>query len=231
MRTLRLGDEGEAVKCWERALHLAPTGKFDQGLDAATRSFQMMRGLNSDGIVGPKTWTAARGFEVIAGEPCVHVVPRAGRPIWYQVAHHSNTATVAGMVRALNSAPKKNKSTHASIDLDGVIRQHADPLEWIAWHCVGANLHGIGFDLIHRRGRPFTAAQIEAAGKWMRWNCLIHGLPQVAAEGRFPAGKGQLGRQAWGVIGHGQVQATRCPDGFPVAAALAEAGHNAGKGK
>lgn len=216
---LKLGDKGEAVKCWERALGLAPTGLFDHGMDAATRSFQMQHGLTQDGIVGPLTWAAARGFAVVAGEPCIHLAPRTDT-ILYQVVHHSDTKTVADMVQALNNAPKKNKSTHFSIDRDGVIRQHADPLKWVAWHCIGANKHGIGFDLIHRRGQPFTPAQIAAAGALMRWNCKIHGLPAVAAVGRFPAGKRQLGPQAWGVAGHGQIQATLCPDGFPIAEAL-----------
>ena len=111
--------------------------------------------------------------------------------------HHSDTATRAGMVRALNAGVKP-KSTHYSVDRDGSVAIHADPLESTAWHCVGANLHGIGIDAIHRKRQPFPDVQVAAVGALLRWLCKIHGLPQVAAEGRFPT-KGQLGRQSWGV--------------------------------
>lgn len=220
MKVLKLGDNGEPVRCWERAINLPPTGDFDLDLHHRTQEFQRSKGLFADGIVGTRTWTAARGFAILPGEPCTKVAPRGGRDLHYIIMHHSDTNTRAGMVRALNAGAKP-KSTHYSVDKDGSVAIHADPLESTAWHCVGANLHGIGIDAIHRKRQPFPDVQVAAVGALLRWLCKIHGLPQVAAEGRFPAGKGQLPQQAWGVIGHGQVQATRCPDGFPIAVALA----------
>lgn len=219
---LKLGDKGEPVRCWERAINLPPTGDFDLDLHHRTQEFQRSKGLFADGIVGPRTWTAARGFAILPGEPCTKVAPRGGRDLHYIIMHHSDTATRAGMVRALNAGVKP-KSTHYSVDRDGSVAIHADPLESTAWHCVGANLHGIGIDAIHRKRQPFPDVQVAAVGALLRWLCKIHGLPQVAAEGRFPT-KGQLGRQSWGVAGHGQIQATLCPDGFPIAEALAGTG-------
>lgn len=218
---LKLGDKGEEVRCWERAINLPPTGDFDLDLHHRTQEFQRQHGLFADGIVGPKTWAAARGFELLAGEPCTKVAVRTGA-IRYVIVHHSDTATRAGMVRALNAGAKP-KSTHYSVDRDGSVAIHADPLDSTAWHCVGANLHGIGIDAIHRHGQPFPDVQVDAVGALLRWLCKIHGLPQVAAVGRFPT-KGQLGPQAWGVAGHGQIQATQCPDGFPIAEALSGTG-------
>lgn len=215
---LKEGDRGELVKCWERALNLTPGGEFDATLDHWTREFQTAHGLKPDGIVGPLTWAASSGFPIITGDPCTKVVPRTGE-IRYLIVHHSDTKTRDGMVRALNSGPKQ-KSTHYSVDKDGEIHCHAFPLQSTAWHCIGANLHGIGIDAIHRHGEAFTPAQVALVGRLLRWLCKIHGLPAVAAVGRFPAGKKQLGPQAWGVAGHGQIQATLCPDGFPIAEAL-----------
>ena len=216
---LRLGDKGERVRCWQRVLDLTPVrGEFDAATDTATRAFQAAHGLKADGIVGPKTWAAAGMPAIATGAPMVHTAERT-RQIDYVIVHHSDTTTRAGMVRALN-AGSKPKSTHYSVDVDGSIHCHADPLDFVTWHCPGANLHGIGVDVIHRRGMPFPDMQVAATGRLLRWLCKVHGLPAVAAEGRFPAGKGQLARQAWGVAGHGQVQATRCPDGFPIAEAL-----------
>lgn len=215
---LKQGDKGEAVKCWERANGQPVTGDFGPVLTALTKAFQRAHHLTPDGIVGPLTWAASSGFPIIAGDPCTKVVPRTGE-IRYIIVHHSDTKTRAGMVRALNSGPKQ-KSTHYSVDKDGEIHCHAFPLQSTAWHCIGANLHGIGIDAIHKHGEAFTPAQVASVGRLLRWLCKIHGLPAVAAVGRFPAGKKQLGSQAWGVAGHGQIQATLCPDGFPIAEAL-----------
>lgn len=218
---LRLGDKGERVRCWQRVLGLDPeSGVFGMATDAATRSFQAERGLKPDGIVGPRTWAAAGMPAILPGAPMVHTARRGPDQIHYIIVHHSDTATRTGMVRALNAVGRE-ASTHYSVDVDGIIHCHADPLELVTWHCPGANLHGIGVDVIHRRGMPFPDAQIAATGAMLRWLCLVHGLPAVAAEGRFPVGSGQLSRQAWGVAGHGQIRATRCPDGFPIATALA----------
>ena len=189
------------------------------------RSIQRLVGAEPDGIMGPKTRAAMGGKTAAAllhpwerGAELKHSADRGAREVRYVVVHHSDTRDLAGMVRAMNGS--REVSTHYTVDIDGTIREHIDPWSRIAWHCPGANLHGVGIDLIHRRGMPFPETQVAAAGRLLRWLCLVHGLPAVAAEGRSPAGKGQLARQVWGVAGHGQVQATRCPDGFPIAEAL-----------
>ncbi len=40
------------------AADIRPSGTFDTATTNATRAFQRSRGLNSDGIVGPRAWTA-----------------------------------------------------------------------------------------------------------------------------------------------------------------------------
>lgn len=59
-RNLKKGIQGNDVKAWQAFLGLTPaTGVFDSITDVKTRAYQTEKGLKADGIVGPKTWTAA----------------------------------------------------------------------------------------------------------------------------------------------------------------------------
>lgn len=190
------------------------------------RRLQRMVGVEPDGIMGPKTRAAMAGRtegEILhpwaRGAALPHSGDRREREIRYIVVHHSDTRDLAGMVRAMSGS--RQVSTHYSIDLDGTIREHLDPWERVAWHCVGANLHGIGLDLIHRRGQPFLPAQVKALGELLRWLCLATGVPERLCPAPVKV-KGQLAAQPWGICGHGDLQPTRCPDGAPIAEALAD---------
>jgi peptidoglycan hydrolase-like protein with peptidoglycan-binding domain len=55
-RTLRRGDEGDAVKALQQLLQLAVDGKFGPNTEAAVRQFQRDQNMVPDGIVGPRTW-------------------------------------------------------------------------------------------------------------------------------------------------------------------------------
>ena len=61
--TLKLGDEGVSVKQLEQRLIMLdflefanPNGLFDENTENAVLTFQTARGLNPDGVVGPRTW-------------------------------------------------------------------------------------------------------------------------------------------------------------------------------
>jgi hypothetical protein len=57
--TLRRGDEGELVATVQQVLGITPTSThFGPKTEAALRTFQGLRGVVPDGIVGPKTWAA-----------------------------------------------------------------------------------------------------------------------------------------------------------------------------
>lgn len=63
IRTLRQGDQGEAVRGLQDALSgrgqaTAVDGAFGAGTDQALRRYQTSRGLTSDGVAGPKSWQA-----------------------------------------------------------------------------------------------------------------------------------------------------------------------------
>jgi N-acetylmuramoyl-L-alanine amidase len=61
MRLYRLADAGDAVRDIQGRLlslgyEIEITAEFDDATESAVRSFQVDRGLNADGIVGPETW-------------------------------------------------------------------------------------------------------------------------------------------------------------------------------
>lgn len=65
MKTIRKGDSGAAVLQWQGIIGIGESGVFDQDTEEWTAAWQRQRGLEPDGIVGPKTWGAA-GFVVRA---------------------------------------------------------------------------------------------------------------------------------------------------------------------
>lgn len=58
MLTIRKGSKGKGVKIWQVIVGVAIDGSFGPNTEAATKAFQKSRGLEVDGIVGPKTWKA-----------------------------------------------------------------------------------------------------------------------------------------------------------------------------
>lgn len=64
--TLSQGSIGEHVKrvqglLLSHGLTLQITGGFEAETDSCVKAFQHMVGLNSEGVVGPKTWRALIG--------------------------------------------------------------------------------------------------------------------------------------------------------------------------
>lgn len=59
MSILRKGDTGEDVLRWQGIIGVGESGVFDQDTEDATMAWQRHRGLEPDGVVGPKTWGAA----------------------------------------------------------------------------------------------------------------------------------------------------------------------------
>ena len=54
---LKFGSKGENVKKVQVALGLKASGIYDKQTENAVKTFQKEKGLNVDGIVGPKTWS------------------------------------------------------------------------------------------------------------------------------------------------------------------------------
>ncbi|GAB1541538.1 hypothetical protein NUACC21_42090 [Scytonema sp. NUACC21] len=64
--TLRFGSSGNSVRVLQRLLvsngyFVRIDGSFGALTEAAVRAFQSGRGLNPDGIVGPRTWAELTG--------------------------------------------------------------------------------------------------------------------------------------------------------------------------
>lgn len=58
MPTIKKGSKGKAVKIWQVIIGVNADGIFGSDTDKKTRAFQKSHGLGVDGIVGPKTWKA-----------------------------------------------------------------------------------------------------------------------------------------------------------------------------
>jgi peptidoglycan hydrolase-like protein with peptidoglycan-binding domain len=55
---LERGDSGDAVRELQRRIGVTVDGEFGETTEAALKAFQLARGLDGDGIAGPKTWAA-----------------------------------------------------------------------------------------------------------------------------------------------------------------------------
>lgn len=58
MQTIRLGSRGQDVRVLQQKLSLYVDGIFGPITEEAVKGFQSKNALSVDGIVGPKTWTA-----------------------------------------------------------------------------------------------------------------------------------------------------------------------------
>ena len=212
MQTLRLGDKGEAVKCLQRALGLEPWPVFDAALDVQVKVYQAANGLTVDGIAGPKTWAALRGFPVVERHSALTSWGARVRGIEAVVVHHSCTATAAGTAKVLES---RGLSTNFEVDRDGQAIEYGDPTVKVAWHCGGGvNGRSIGIDATHMSGKPWPEVQSAAVAQLLAWLCKIYGLPAVTAPDQS-LGKGNLS-PAWGVYRHRNLAATACPEDLPL---------------
>lgn len=45
---------------WQNIIKVTPDGQFGSGTESATKAWQRARGLDADGIVGPKSWSRAQ---------------------------------------------------------------------------------------------------------------------------------------------------------------------------
>jgi peptidoglycan hydrolase-like protein with peptidoglycan-binding domain len=65
---LKRGSHGETVKKLQAGLGTGADGEFGPGTEAAVRAFQESKGLEVDGIAGPKTLALIDGFGAITEE-------------------------------------------------------------------------------------------------------------------------------------------------------------------
>ncbi len=222
----------EQIKTWQRIAGVDADGVMGPETVRAIKSMQQRLGVEPDGVCGPKTWAAwwrSVGVDMAVNHTALTSWGERRREIRGIVIHHSDTATPARTVRALNA---KCFSTHYEVDAAGRVVEYGDPLARVAWHAKVPNLTAIGIDLTHRGLRePFPAAQIEAAGRLLSALCHIHGLqPRISAarawDGsedhplRTKAAEGERPKALWGdgagVTLHRQWAATACPGPLPI---------------
>ena len=55
---LKVGQSGDLVRILQELLDIVPDGEFGNATKASVIKFQKEKGLKSDGLVGPLTWSA-----------------------------------------------------------------------------------------------------------------------------------------------------------------------------
>lgn len=163
---LQLGNNGADVAAWQSVLlgddldisdH---TGIFGQSTHNATMSFQVERGLFTDGLVGPKTKAAIGGKKIPQKSPALpnitfiearnwsRQVPPRDRVDWIVIhcmeAPETSTRAERCASRFADPMNAPKASCHYCVDCDSIVQCVAD--DRIAWHAPGANKYGIGIE-------------------------------------------------------------------------------------
>ena len=135
---LKKGDRGLAVKVVQRLLRCYPDGIFGPMTDDAVREFQQRRGLQVDGIVGPKTWLKLTGM----------ILPISSRRIDKIIVHCTATpegrpVTVDEITRWHIQRGFSAIGYHYVVYLDGSIHEGRN-INVSGAHTTGQNTNSIG---------------------------------------------------------------------------------------
>lgn len=233
MNLIRPGDSGPHVSCLQRALRIAVSGTSDPATVVAIRRLQESKGLKVDGICGPMTWAAIRGFAVEYSDALTHW-GRRQLGVAVIVVHHSGGYSREGMERTLNS---KKCATNALVMQTGKRVIYGDPATDLASHAKVINARSLGLDFEHAPGEAWPAVQIQAGGALIAAWCREYGLqptinPARAWDGSADHPCRTVGRYTdsgevieyprpridprYGVGLHRHYGATRCPDTLPL---------------
>lgn len=175
METVKLGSRGSAVKILQHHLNLVEDAIFGKITEETVKAFQKAKGLNPDGIVGPKTWEL-----ILKLPPADHAIssPPGGNE--------------GGLALAKTTRPISRIIIHCSATPEGKDFTVADITRWhkergyatIGYHYV-----------IYRDGRVFTGRDINKVGAHTSgYNtgsigiCYIGGLSSPSLEGRDGVG-------------------------------------------
>ena len=144
MKTLRIGDRGDEVKLLQNILKINADGVFGPVTAEAVREFQKIKGLEIDGVVGSKTWTA---LGVPDDSKCVDssviyaplkscLTKTPNRTIRYIAIHYTAGASSAPG-RAINMKSSWEKTRRASADFGcddrDMIQFNPDPKNFSCW--------------------------------------------------------------------------------------------------
>jgi N-acetyl-anhydromuramyl-L-alanine amidase AmpD len=199
MNTIRIGSVGPDVATWQRAIGVAVVdGVFGPATEAATRAWQVSRGLTADGVVGPKSWASAG---------VVHPPEASSLPgVKFVQARHfrpaSRTAIDLVCIHAMEypervqgaewcadffrdpHGPKGPivASAHYSIDADSIVQSVLE--KDIAWHAGPVNDYSIGVEHAGYAGQTaeqwrdaYSTAMLERSAELVGGICRRYDIP------------------------------------------------------
>ncbi len=122
---VRLGSSGIQVRILHALLNVPITNSFDATTDAKVREFQSVSGLEVDGRVGPKTWSALRNATAPTDRPEIAIGSTGDAVHWVQ---RRLAATIDGQFGPRTQAVVMSAQRAAGLDGDGRV----GPLTWAA---------------------------------------------------------------------------------------------------
>lgn len=159
MTTIKKGSKGQEVLELQKLLNkagykVAEDSDFGPATDSAVRAFQKAKGLEPDGIVGSKTWTALGRADGVAGgtkavDPSVVYLPlkacltkAPGRKIKYLIIHYTaGSSSAAGSAKSMKGywEQKREASADFGVDDGGAVQFNPDPSTYYCWSVSGGN--------------------------------------------------------------------------------------------
>ena len=173
MKTLRKGDKGDDVVALQHLLNVEGykvkiDGDYGQKTEAAVKMLQKAHGLEDDGIVGNKTWTALgvkSATPTSTNSKCVDpsvvyaplsccITKAPNRTIKYLAIHYTAGASSApGRAKGMKSSWEKSKRASADfgVDDESMVQFNPDPRNYRCWsvgdkknpYSGGGRLYGI----------------------------------------------------------------------------------------
>ena len=163
MKTIKKGCRGDEVEILQHLLNVegikvAIDGDFGPKTETAVKVFQMAKGLENDGIVGPATWSAL-GVKVEAPkktsddskcvDPSVIYSPLSccitktkGRIIKYLIIHYTaGVSSAPGKAKMMKSSWEKSRKASADFGVDDrdMVQFNPDPKNYYCWAVGGGN--------------------------------------------------------------------------------------------
>ncbi|MSO37439.1 MAG: hypothetical protein EXQ69_04220 [Acidimicrobiia bacterium] len=215
--TLRRGSASPAVCRWQELIAAKVSGFFDDTTELATKAWQASRGLQPDGIVGPKSWgaamlpTASQSSALVAELPVPlakmsfefiqsknYTKGRKGK-VDLVVLHSTENPITKGVARNVamwfggTSAP--SASSHYVVGHDETIQCVLE--SDTAWAAPGANHNGVQIEQVGQAAKTDWLAGdglavISSSAKLVAAICARHGIPveRVDAAGLLAGKRG-----------------------------------------
>lgn len=111
---------------WQNVVKVTPDGLFGSGTEGATKGWQRARGLDADGVVGPKTWSRAQLESTQAMTAQTSSLPAAAAAAVDQIMKASQAASTAAAAQKTPAAAVTAAVQSATQSVNAAVAQAAN---------------------------------------------------------------------------------------------------------